>query len=117
MDDKLNKALEFANHIYTLENQKNIIQEQFLQSLAVYENNSKISLNQQLISYLYSLVQSGYTQAVILDDFDMPVKLNNLVVFYENSARKYQEALTQYEKEYAKLLTEKNIRNMAGLDD
>lgn len=117
MDKELKKALEFSNYIQTLENQKNIIREKFLQSLTVYEGNSSITIDSTIISYLHSLINSGYTSAVILDDSEMPVKISDLDQFYQTVSKKYQDALDRYEEQYTKLLQQTSIENMVGLND
>lgn len=117
MDKELELALEFSNYIQTLENQKNIIREKFLQSLTVYQGNSRITVDTTVISYLHSLLSSGYASAVILDDSEMPVKISNLKQFYETALKTYQDALDQYEEQYTKLLQQTTIEDMVGLND
>ena len=54
MDERLEKALEFSNYMTTLNNQRRIIKEQFLENCVHYINGGKFSVNRELITFYRS---------------------------------------------------------------
>ena len=59
MDDRLEKALDFSNHMITLNNQRNLIHEKFLENCVHYVNGGKFNVNRELINFCNTLIQNN----------------------------------------------------------
>ena len=59
MDDRLEKALDFSNLMITLNNQRNIIHEKFLENCVHYVNGGKFNVNRDIINFCHTLIQNG----------------------------------------------------------
>ena len=49
MDPRLEKALDFSNYMITLNNQRNLLHEKFLENCVHYINGGKFNITQELV--------------------------------------------------------------------
>ena len=84
MDDRLKSALDFSNYMVTLNNQKRIAKEQFLESCVHYLNGGKFSINRELITFCSTLISSNQESTVLIDDNDMPIEVQDLQTFLDD---------------------------------
>ena len=85
MDERLQTALEFSNYMTTLNNQKRIIREKFLEDCVHYLNGGKFTVNRDLITFCNTLLSKGQESAIFIDDNDTPINVEDL----ENLEKKY----------------------------
>ena len=78
MDERLEKALEFSNYMTTLNNQRRIIKEQFLENCVHYINGGKFSVNRELITFCQALRHNHQDDAIVIDDNETPIKIDDL---------------------------------------
>ena len=78
MDERLEKALEFSNYMTTLNNQRRIIKEQFLENCVHYINGGKFSVNRELITFCQTLRHNHQDDAIVIDDNETPIKIDDL---------------------------------------
>tara|TARA_X000000950_G_C13540369_1_gene507357 strand:- start:214 stop:561 length:348 start_codon:yes stop_codon:yes gene_type:complete len=114
MDERLDKALEFSAYMDTLNNQKRLLKEKFLENNVYYHNGGRFTIKPELINFCYTLVQIGKTSVVLIDDNDIPVEIENIEEFFEKVADLYYENTNQYVADYTEL---KNKRSVEGLID
>lgn len=114
MDIRLEKALEFANYMNTLNNQKRILKEKFLENTVHYLNGGKFTITKELINFCNTLVHNNQTEVILLDDNDTPVQIDDLQNFFQNLIDIYVQNTNSYFSEYTKL---KNNRFPKGLVD
>ena len=67
MDERLEKALEFANYRITLSNQKSTLKQRALVLQTVHYNSGVFHADPVTISFVKTLIDKGKTFSIILD--------------------------------------------------
>lgn len=117
MDERLEKALEFANYMKTLSNQRRVLQEQFKESLVYFYNGCQFTINVELINYANMLVEKNITTDVVfVDDNEIPTSVNDVGIFLEDIQDQYFQALNKYHSEYTKLKSNRSIEKLVDHD-
>ena len=109
MDDKLKNALDFANYAHVLHNQKKLIKQKFIDNCVHYYNAGKFSITQDLIVYCLTYKQKT---CILLDDNNIPIKIDNLKEFTDAISQIYDKAKEQYFEEYKKLTSNKSVKGL-----
>ena len=79
MDERLKKALDFSNYMVTLNNQKRVLKEKYLESRIHYFNGGQFSVTRELLTFVGQLCDKGDTTNIpIIDDNDVPIKIVQL---------------------------------------
>jgi hypothetical protein len=113
MDERLSKALEFANYSVTLNNQRRALKEKYLADIIYYHNGGCFAVNKELINFVKLLVDTGNDTGVILiDDNDVPVEIANLNDFFETVMNKFFTASNEYYTEYQKLRKQRSVEGI-----
>ena len=115
MDERLEKALDVSNYMITLNNQRRIIHEQFLENSIHYLNGGKFSVNRDLINFCHTLVQNSQTQAVLIDDNDIPVNVDDLQKFLSDVLDIYFKASYEYLDKYNEIKTSRKVEGLVDL--
>lgn len=112
MDERLEKALEFANYRVTLSNKKRDVKTrmQFLQS--VHYKNGSFDANPLTISFVDALIRNKKTKAVIVDKNDNPVEIDDLEEFLDLLISAYTEASNEYKVQMDKVSKSRNIKKI-----
>lgn len=114
MDERLKQAFDFSNYMITLSNQKRILAEQYKNDLMYYIGGGQFTVTQQLISFCQSLLQLKQTEAVLVDDSNFPIEIENLEEFTKSIVNVYFSASNRYLTEYNAL---KQNRTVQGIID
>lgn len=114
MDERLEKALEFSNYMVTLNNQRRVIHEQFLETCVHYLNGGKFSVNRELITFCHTMLQSDQTSAILIDDNDTPIEVEDLQKFHDDIMDIYFTTSYEYFNKYNEI---KKNRTVEGLVD
>jgi hypothetical protein len=114
MDERLEKALDFSNYMVTLNNQRRIIHEQFIESCVHYLNGGKFSVNRDLITFCHTLIKCDQTSAVIIDDNNTPVNVEDLQKFLDDILDIYFTTSYEYLDKHNEI---KKNRTVEGLVD
>lgn len=115
MDERLEKALEFSNYMTTLNNQRRILKEVFYEDLVYFQNGCQFTVTKELITFVNMLISTGNdTDITLVDDNDIPTKIQDLNVFFENILDLYFKSSNKYLTEYDSL---KKMRNVEKLID
>jgi hypothetical protein len=118
VDERLKKALDISNYMVTLNNQKRLLKEKFYEDLIYFDSGSQFIVTQNLITFVKLLIESGYdTDVVLIDDNDTPVKINNLVIFYQNILDVYFKSANEYMYEYEKIKKNRTIEKLVNYDE
>lgn len=113
MDERLSKALEFANYSVTLANQRRALKEKYLADIIHYHNGGRFAVTKELINFVKLQVDTGNDMGVVLiDDNDVPVEIADMNEFFDTILNKYFAASNEYHTEYQKL---KKTRTVEGL--
>ena len=112
MDERLEKALEFSNYRITLGNQKRTIKQRMLVLQTVNYSKGVFNANQVLISFVKSLVDSGKTEAIVLDSKESPIVIEDLQDFLDTLLSAYVESTNEYKAQMDKIVKARNIKSL-----
>lgn len=117
MNERLEKALEFANYRQTLAIQLHKVKTRIEGLLIIAKNGGSFQINQELICFLDYLARTGVTQASILDRNNIPVQINNIQDFLREVTTRYFEVTNDYLQEYQKIRTARNVKSILDIKD
>ena len=109
VDERLAVALDASNYRLTLNIQRENSKLKLKNHLVYSQNGGIFKITQDFISFIFALSQSKKS-AVVLDSNENPVKIDDLVDFYENILDIYQEGMNDYLIEFEKF---KKLRTTA----
>lgn len=113
MDERLSKALEFANYSITINNQKKVLKEQFIDGCLYFIQGSKFLITKELINYVAFLVDRGNTDDIVLiDDNDIPVIIKDLEKFLDDILDQYFSVANKYHENYIQLSKKRSIEKL-----
>jgi hypothetical protein len=116
LDPILEKALETANLMTTLANQKRALKEEYEQKLFYFYNGGTFKVTRETVSFVQSLVTMGYIEnVVIVDDNNLPINIDNLQIFLENLLDLYTQAANTYFTKYEAVKKSRNITSILDL--
>ena len=111
-DDRLHKALEFANYRQTFFNQKQILKNKSEALLSYSTQGGTFKVTQELIAFVGTFVQQEYEEMVLLDVNENPIKIEDLKSFLAEITSRYFEVTNDYHKQYSEM---QNKRRTAKL--
>jgi hypothetical protein len=110
MDERLEKALEFANFMVTLNNQKRSLKEQYHTECIHYHSGGTFTISKDLITFTKVLIDLGNIENVVLiDDNELPIRVENLNKFLEDIVDQYFIASNSYYTDYQLLKKNRNV--------
>tara|TARA_B100000963_G_scaffold45112_3_gene33608 strand:+ start:12514 stop:12861 length:348 start_codon:yes stop_codon:yes gene_type:complete len=112
MDDRLEKALEFANYRITLSNQKRTIRQRMHVLQTVNYNRGVFNANPATISFIKTLIDSGKQNAIILDSKEQPIYVEDCADFLESLLSAYTESTNEYKTQMDKIVKARNIKSL-----
>jgi hypothetical protein len=115
MDERLEKALDFSNYMTTLNNQRRIIREQFLETCVHYLNGGKFSVNRDLITFCHTLLQNHQTGCILIDDNDSPVEIEDLQKFLDDILNIYFTTTYDYFDKYNDIKKNRSVKGLVDL--
>jgi hypothetical protein len=115
MDEKLEKAMQTANYMATLNTQKKIALEEFRQSLVYYHDGASFIADRELINFIKALIDLEYTQFIVLDDNNIPVEITDLKLFLESLLDVYKQSANDYIKKYKDLKKKRKVEDLVIL--
>lgn len=110
MDDRLQRALNFSNYRQTLHIQKQNLQQRMKNQLQVMHNNGMFVADQQIISFVKTLIDRGWEESVLIDSKNSPVKVENLTEFLDKLIDAYFKASNEYYVASERLKRSRNIQ-------
>ena len=117
MDERLEKALEFANYMTTLNNQKRVLKEKFYESAIHYHNGGQFSVNKDLMNFCNMLVSTGQESVVLIDDNDIPVKVADIETFLSDILDIYFTASNEYLTAYEKIRSQRKVSGLVEYEE
>tara|TARA_B110000503_G_scaffold142949_1_gene241782 strand:- start:11754 stop:12101 length:348 start_codon:yes stop_codon:yes gene_type:complete len=115
MDERLEAALKFSNYMVTLNNQRRVIHEQFLENCVHYLNGGKFSVNKDLITFCQTLVTREQTSAILIDDNNTPIEVQDLNTFLDNILEIYFSTTYEYLDKYNEIKKNRTVEGLSGL--
>lgn len=116
MSTKLTKALEFANYRVTLNNQQDALKAKVEMLLTYSINGGTFTIDQSLITFCKTLMDTEMDEAVLLDVYENPI-LVNVAEFYNEILSRYFEATNEYYIEYEKLKRARKTHKVLELNE
>ncbi len=115
MDEALEKALEFSNFTATLNGQKRILHEKYLDDLVLYYNNGKFSVTKETLNFAHMLITSNVNNTILVDDNKIPITIEDLKDFHKLSLQKYADATNKYLVSYKELSTKRSVESLVDV--
>jgi len=113
MDQRLSKALEFANYSLTLSNQKRILQEKFFEDCLYFAQGRQFTVTPVLINFVSLLSkESRDNSAIIIDDNNTPVIISDLESFLSDILECYSTASQEYHDKYLELSKKRSVESL-----
>ena len=112
MDERLEKALEFANYRITLGNQKRTLKQRTQVLQTVHYAKGVFFADSVTISFVKTLHDMGRTQAILIDTKENPIQIDNLNEFLETLVSAYTEASNAYKVQAEKIKKARNIKSL-----
>jgi hypothetical protein len=112
MDERLEKALDFANYRQTLANQKRNIRSRMQMLQTVHYNNGSFIADAITIGLVNGLVTANKKSAILIDTKETPIKIEDLSEFCNLLIEKYTEATNEYLTLLDKVNKARNIKKL-----
>lgn len=113
MDPVVEKAYDIANYMQTLASQKNILKEEFQQSLIVYHNGGIFRADQTFISFVKSLSELSDAQSAVLIDVNhTPVDVSDIKPFLTRLVSQYIESSNKYYTKFDQLKKSRSVESL-----
>ena len=110
MDERLEKALEFANFMVTLNNQKRSLKEKYYTDCVYYHSGGTFGITKELITFIKSLIDLGNIENIIvIDDNDLPIRIDDLKKFLDDIIDQYFIASNSYYNDYQLLKKNRSV--------
>jgi len=95
-DDRLTKALAYANYKATLVQQRENLKLRYANSLLYAQSGGLFTVSPSLLAMTDLLVRQQVYSTVLIDDKGMPVQIDDLAQFLEAILSVYAEASNEY---------------------
>jgi len=115
MDERLEKALDFSNYMFYLNNSKKVLEENFYQDIVYYYNGAQFTINKELICFCSFLNQREQDSIVLVDDNNRPIEIADLAEFEAEILDLYMTASNNYLSKYNALIRNRTIEKMVEL--
>ena len=115
MDERLEKALEFSNYMTTLNNQRRLLHEKYLENTVHYLNGGKFSVTLELINFFQLLVNRKQETVVILDDNKTPIEIENVEEFLDEILHIYFENTNEYHTRYNEIKVKRSVQGLLDI--
>jgi len=115
MDERLEKALEFSNFMTTLNNQRRVIHEQFLENCVHYLNGGKFSVTRELINFCSLMQSRGQDSIVLIDDNNAPVEVQDLEKFLDDIMDIYFTNSYEYLNKFNEIKKNRTVKGLVDL--
>jgi hypothetical protein len=113
MDERLSKALEFANYRQTLAIQRKTLKEKINAKLTYGHAGGLFKINRELIVFVQMLIDQGRTENVpFIDENGNPVLVADLQTFKDEIIDRYFTATYEYYEDYQKIKASRTVEKL-----
>ena len=113
MDDRLSKALEFANYRQTLAIQRKTLKEKISAKLTYGHAGGLFKIDRELIVFVQMLIDQGRTENVpFIDENGNPVLVADLQIFKDEIMDRYFTATYEYYEDYQKIKSSRTVEKL-----
>lgn len=115
-DERIEKALQTANYMATLSNERRLIKEEYNQKIMHYQNGGTFKCDQSLIAFVKTLVDlEQVTNVTIIDNNFLPVVIPDLSEFLTDIVSVYFEAANEFATKFNHIRSKRNIKDIVNL--
>lgn len=114
IDERLADAISAANYRSTLNIQKTNAQLKLQRSLLFSIGGGTFKVSKELIAFVGALIANGNENAVLLDDSNNPIDIEDLPAFQEHIINVYHESVNAYMVEYKNVIKSRNVKSLIG---
>jgi hypothetical protein len=116
MDDRLSKALDFANYRQTLAVQRKTLKEKINGKLTYGYAGGIFKIDRSLIVFVQMLIDQGRTENVpLIDNNENPILVTNLQDFRTEILDRYFSATYEYYEDYQKIKSSRTVEKLLDL--
>lgn len=116
MNERLEKALEFANYRQTLNIQLHKCKIKTDGLLMLAKNGGTFYVGQELICFLDYLNRVGISEATIFDRNKLPIKILDVPEFLKEVTTRYFEASNDFLREYQNIRKARNVKSILEIE-
>jgi hypothetical protein len=99
----------------TYNNQRELLTQKYLEDCVYHENGHRFTVNRELINFLTSLKAMELIEdVVILDDFNNPYMIENVLEFLDKIFQIYVQSSNEYYNNYSKI---KKLRSIGKITE
>lgn len=111
MDERLTKALEFANFQQTLYLEKKRLQDKLEKDLTFGYSGGIFHADRNFIVFLNLLIpEEGQSSVTILDNNYVPIQIDNIQDLQQKTLHTYFTAVNQYSLEFEQLRKKRTVK-------
>ena len=110
MDERLEKALAFSNYRITIENRRKAIKRRYAAMSVLHYNNGTFMSDASTISFVDALINAGNDNALILDENERAINIEDLKDFRARLLDTYFAAINEYATETSKLAKVRDVK-------
>lgn len=114
MDDRAQKALDFAHYRSTLQTQREHLRFRLAETLIHAANGGTFTVTRDLCTFVDLLIRNGQTEAVLIDDKNNPIAIADLSKFLSDILAIYNEATNAYRSGWEKLRAARSVKALVG---
>ena len=116
MDERLEKALKFAEYRTTLNNQIAQLKHRSEVELLHSANGGTFPITMELINFVKLLISSKKKEAVLLDKNDTPILVTDLKAFYDIIFKRYHEVTMDMHEQFMKIRKARKVESILDID-
>jgi hypothetical protein len=111
MDERLERALAFANYRTTIENRKKALARRFEVMSAIHYADGLFYADSATISFVAALINDGHTDAIIMDSKSKPITISDMDDFKTKLFETYYAAANEFSTETKKLAKARSVKS------
>lgn len=113
MDERLKNAIKVANYMTTFNTQREILKQEYVDSCTYHEDGHRFTINRELINFLTTLISMNRSvDVVILDDFENPFMIADVLQFRDKIFDLYVESTNKYYHDFLKLKSSRSLEKI-----
>lgn len=115
MNDRLEKALDFANFRMILSTRQKNLKKLFDNKLLFHYDSGIFKAVPEFLTFI-DTIRKTEESFIFIDQNDTPILIEDLKAFYQEALDKYKTSLSQYYESYQKLTEARDIRKALDWD-
>ena len=112
MDERLEKALAFANYSATIANQKQNIKNRVLQIQTLHKYGGVFLADQSTIAFVQAMIAADETSGIMIDKKENPIRVADYAAFLQDLITAYKRATEEFDTEMGKLKKARNLNKV-----